>query len=207
MMNTKSNFIFFLSLLAIVSAVCAIATQNPTPTSGGASQPTAHIAPFTTKWTASLTDSLDPVLYFSDITSGPKTGNSDTSGGRSGLDGAIVTIWGRNLGNVQGGSKVYANSVEAASYYSWGNATAPADLYTYHQMQMISFQVSHLAQNGLGSVYIVVNGRQSNSLPFTVRAGNLYFVKTTGQDDTGDGGWGSPWRTIPKAADSLARSW
>ena len=150
------------------------------------------------------TVSTDPVLFFSDINSGPRTGNSDTSGGRSGIDGAIVTIWGRNLGSVRGSSKAYANGAEAASYYSWGNATAPADLYTYHQMQMISFQVSHLAQDGLGQIYVVINSKQSNSLPFTVRTGNIYFATTGGNDDTGDGSWGNPWRTIPKAADSLA---
>jgi hypothetical protein len=145
----------------------------------------------------------DPVLYFSDITSGPKSGNSDTSGGRSGLDGAIVTIWGHNLGGTQAGSQVFANGVEAGSYYSWGNATSPADLYIYHQMQMVSFQVSHLAQDGSGAIYVVVNGITSNALPFTVRDGSIYFVKTNGNDDSGDGSWGTPWRTIPKSADSL----
>jgi hypothetical protein len=149
-------------------------------------------------------ESTDPVLYFSDIVSGPKTGNSDTSNGRSGQDGAIVTIWGRNLGETQGNSVVDLNGVEAASYYSWGNATAPADLFTYHQMQMISFQVSHLAQDGLGSISVIVNGKTSNTIPFTVRSGNIYFATTTGNDDTGDGSWSAPWRTIPKAADSLA---
>ena len=146
----------------------------------------------------------DPILFFSDITSGPKNGNSDTSGSRTGLDGAIATIWGRNLGSMRGNNKTYANGVEAASYYFWGNATSPADLYTYHQMQMISFQVSHLAQDGLGQIYVVVNGRQSNSLPFTVRMGSIYFAMTSGNDDTGDGSWSNPWRTIPKAADNLA---
>ncbi len=146
----------------------------------------------------------DPVLYFSDLTSGPKSGNSDTSGGRSGQDGAIVTIWGRNLGSAQGDSQVFVNGVEAASYYSWGNATAPADLYTYHRMQQVSFQVSQLAQDGPGAIQVVVNGRSSNTLPFTVRAGNIYFVTTGGSDDTGDGSWANPWRTIPHAASSLA---
>lgn len=146
----------------------------------------------------------DPVLLFSDLTSGPKSGNSDTSAGRTGEDGAIVTLYGVNLGSSQGSSVVYANGVEAASYYSWGNATAPADLYTYHRMQMVSFQVSHLAQDGAGEIYVVVNGRQSNTLPFTVRSGNIYFATTTGNDDTGDGSWTTPWRTIPHTADSLA---
>ena len=152
---------------------------------------------------AAMADS-DPVLYFSDISSGPKSGNSDTSGGRTGVDGAIVTIWGRNLGSTQGSSRVYANESEAASYYSWGNSTAPADLYTYHQMQMVSFQVSHLAQDGPGTIYVLVNGTTSNSLPFTVRSGNIYFATTGGDDDTGDGSWGTPWRTIPHAANNLA---
>jgi len=146
----------------------------------------------------------NPVLFFSDITSGPKTGNSDTSSGRTGQDGTIVTIWGRNLGSTQSSSRVYVSGAEAASYYFWGNATTPADLYTYHGLQVISFQVSHLAQDGVGQIYAVVNGRQSNSLPFTVRAGNIYFAMTSGNDDTGDGSWGNPWRTIPKAANSLA---
>jgi IPT/TIG domain len=145
-----------------------------------------------------------PVLYFTDITSGPKSGNSDTSGGRSGLDGAIITLWGTNLGGTQGSSKVYINGIEAASTYSWGNATASADLVTFHHMQKIACQVSHLAQDGTGSIEVVVNGKISNSLPFTVRDGYIFFVTINGNDDTGDGSWGNPWRTIPKAAGSLA---
>lgn len=153
--------------------------------------------------TSKLQSATDPVLFFSDLVSGPKTGNSDTSGGRSGQDGAIVTIWGRNLGSAQGSSQVYVNGAEAASYYYWGNATATADLYGSHQMQMVSFQISRLAQDGPGLIYVVVNDRPSNTLPFTVRVGNIYFAMTTG-DDTGDGSWDNPWQTIPKSADSLA---
>ncbi len=172
-------------------------------TAGGAPWPTSASAspvPPYPEWSLAAGD---PILYFSDLTSGPKTGNGDTSGGRSGLDGAIVTIWGRNLGSSQGSGKVYANGAEAASVYSWGNATTPADLYTYHQMQRISFQISRLAQDGPGSIYVVVNGKQSNPLPFTVRSGDIYFAMLSGDDDTGDGSWANPWRTIQKAANSL----
>jgi hypothetical protein len=176
------------------SLAATLSPTNPSPTNPSPTNPSPP----------SRLESTDPVLYFSDIVSGPKTGNSDTSNGRSGQDGAIVTIWGRNLGETQGNSVVDLNGVEAASYYSWGNATAPADLFTYHQMQMISFQVSHLAQDGLGSISVIVNGKTSNTIPFTVRSGNIYFATTTGNDDTGDGSWSAPWRTIPKAADSLA---
>jgi hypothetical protein len=179
----------------------AVSSSPSRPPLQSATQPTVGSKP---QAPASISAATDPVLYFSDITSGPKSGNTDISGGRSGQDGAIVTIWGRNLGSTQGASKVYANGVEASSYYSWGNATAPADLFTFHQMQMISFQVSHLAQDGEGQITVVVNGRQSNSLAFTVRTGNIYFAATTGNDDTGDGSWDNPWRTIPVAANSLA---
>jgi hypothetical protein len=30
-------------------------------------------------------------------------------------------------------------------------------------MQMIAFQIGHLAQDGAGQIYVVVNGRQSNA--------------------------------------------
>ena len=203
-------------LLVMVLAFCTPATDYTTPpgaagsqgsTLGTRSSPTAtRQSQNTDQQPPYKADGLatDPVLYFSDITSGPNSGNSDISGGRSGLDGAIVTIWGHNLGEAQVGSKVYANGVEAASYYSWGNATSPADLYTYHQMQMVSFQISHLAQNGLGTIYVDVNGRNSNAIPFTICAGNIYFATTGGDDESGDGSWGNPWRTIPKTADNLA---
>jgi hypothetical protein len=137
-----------------------------------------------------------PVLNFSDLTSGPKTGNTDTSLGQtSGTDGVIVTVWGTNLGATQGSSKVFVNGAEAR-VYSWGNATAPADLYTRHHLQMIAFQVSHLATDGVGTIAVNVNGVASNTLPFTVRAGKIYFVKPTGDDSAGDGSWNKPWKTL-----------
>src|SRR2546426_7571081 len=41
---------------------------------------------------------VTPTLFFSDLESGPNTGNTDTSLGQvSGQNGAIVTIWGANL--------------------------------------------------------------------------------------------------------------
>ena len=120
-------------------------------------------------WGAAETSTALPVLCFSDLTSGPRTGNSDTSlGQREGEDGAIVTIWGKNLGTAQADSRVFVNGAEAR-VYAWGNATAPADLHVRHHMQIISFQINHLARDGAGEIYAVVNGHQSNPLPFTVR--------------------------------------
>ncbi|MDY7031689.1 MAG: hypothetical protein SVY10_07250, partial [Thermodesulfobacteriota bacterium] len=145
----------------------------------------------------------EPVLHFCDIVSGPKSGNTD---GMVNDHGAIVTIWGNNLGSSQGASNVYFkdssdNIYEAAHVYYWVNADGlssggPADLHTYHKMQEIAFSIPFSASDGLGKIYATVNGVNSNELHFTVREGNIYFVKTTGNNSTGDGSWSTPWQTI-----------
>ncbi len=142
-----------------------------------------------------------PVLNFSDITSGPKTGNGDGLG-----DGAIVTVWGNNLGSSQGSSTVHIGGALASHVYYWENAdtaglSGPAELYTYHKMQSIAFAVSSTAADGVGTIYVTVDGVQSNTLPFTVRSGNIYFVKTTGNNGNA-GSWASPWATLNYAANN-----
>lgn len=154
-------------------------------------------------WSAPTANAVEPVLCFSDLTSGPRTGNSDSSLGQAaGEDGAIVTVWGKNLGSSQANSKIFANGAEARVYF-WGNATAPADLYSRHRMQMICFQISHGARDGLGEIRVEINGKKSNALPFTVRSGRVHFVKTTG-DDSAVGDWARPWKTIPRAIRKIA---
>ncbi|MCC6502896.1 MAG: hypothetical protein IT362_07155 [Deltaproteobacteria bacterium] len=145
-------------------------------------------------------NAADPVLFFSDITSGPSTGNGDGKG-----SGAIVTIWGNNLGTTKGSSRVTVGGADASYVYYWGKAdrtgaSGPADLYTYHRMQTISFAVGSGAANGAGEIYVTVNGKRSNSLPFTVRSGNIYFVKPTGTDSASNGSWSSPWASLSYAA-------
>lgn len=137
-----------------------------------------------------------PLLNFSDINSGPATGNGDGLG-----SGVIVTIWGNNLGSTQGTSKVYVGGVEATQVYYWRNADgthagSPADLYTYHKMQEICFAIPATATSGANTIKVTVDGIDSNSLDFTVRSGNIYFVKSTGNDTTGDGSWANPWVTL-----------
>ena len=136
-----------------------------------------------------------PVILFTDLVSGPATGNSDSSqpGQLAGQDGAIVTVWGKNLGTTPG--TITVGGI-AARVYSWGNATGPADLYTRHQMQMVSFQVPHGVPNGATTIQAAVGGVTSNTLPFTVRSGNIYYVATTGNDSTGTGSWSAPWLKI-----------
>lgn len=143
---------------------------------------------------------LNPVLNFSDIVSGPKTGLGDGKG-----SGAIVTVWGNNLGSSKGNSKIYVGGVEAFYVYYWGNAdrsatAGPADLYTYHKMQTISFSIAAGAADGLGDIHVVVNGATSNTLPFTVRPGRILHIKTTGTNVSTSGSWTNPWQTMDYVA-------
>ncbi|MFA5073586.1 MAG: hypothetical protein WC539_06790 [Nitrospirota bacterium] len=144
----------------------------------------------------------EPVLYFSDIMSGPKTGLGDGVG-----SGAIVTVWGVDLGTVQGNSRISINGKEASAIYYWGNADAgygagPADLSTHHRIQTISFSIPADAQDGQGTIRVMAQGRRSNDLPFTIRQGSIRHVKKTG-NDRNEGSWSAPWATIQHAVDAM----
>lgn len=137
-----------------------------------------------------------PRLNFTDIDSGPKSGNTDGVG-----SGVIITVWGQNLGATQGTSKVYIGNVEATQVYYWKNADGalpggPSELFSYHKMQEIAFSVPAGSVDGTNTIKIVTPDGDSNTLPFTVRAGGIYFVKSTGNDTTGNGSWSNPWLTM-----------
>ncbi|MFZ1529965.1 MAG: IPT/TIG domain-containing protein [Ferruginibacter sp.] len=146
-----------------------------------------------------------PFICFTDINSGPATGNSDHSqpGQSAGQDGAIVTIWGKNLGSSQGSSQVLTGGIPAR-IYRWANATAPAQLYTKLGMQMIEFQIPGTLPNGITTLQVVVNGISSNSVSFTIRSGNIYFIKTTGNDLSGNGSWDNPWTSLDNTSNTGA---
>jgi uncharacterized protein (TIGR03437 family) len=146
-----------------------------------------------------------PYICFTDLISGPSTGNSDNSqpGQIAGSDGAIITLWGKNLGAAQNSSQVLVGGV-SARIYTWGNATAPAQLYTTLGLQMIAFQIPGSLANGSTTIKVIVNGVSSNTIPFTIRNGDIYFVKTTGNDVTGDGSWNNPWATLDNLSNNGA---
>ena len=145
-----------------------------------------------------------PALNFSDIDSGPKIGNTDGAGGlTSSQHGAIVTVWGNYLGSSQGSSKIYVGGVEAAHVYYWKDADGtlpggPADLKTYHRMQEIAFSVPAGASDGANMIRVNVGGVDSNTLPFTVRNGNIRFIKSGGSNSN-EGTWSGPWGVLGAA--------
>ena len=142
-----------------------------------------------------------PALNFSDLTSGPKSGLNDGLG-----QGAIVTIWGNNLGSSQGTSKVYFkdsnNQIREAAYiYYWKNADGqlpggPSDLYAYHKMQEIAFSIPSNSADGAGKIYVEVDGVKSSELDFEVRAGHIFYVNDSGNDSVGNGSYANSWKTL-----------
>ncbi len=90
----------------------------------------------------------------------------------SGPVGAVVTVYGSNLQ-----SSVSVNGVSASVVVS--------------TPQKVSFIVPSTTS---GAIRI----GESNTLPFTVRPGSIYFVATNGSDSQ-SGSQSSPWATIPHA--------
>jgi hypothetical protein len=121
-------------------------------------------------------------LFFSDLTSGPNQGGQNNKG-------AFVTVWGNGFGDTRGSSTVTIGGGGADNYPVWSNTK-------------ITFQLGAAAATG-NIVVQVASKSDSNGLPFTVRAGNIYFVSATGSD-TAAGTFAAPWKTIPKAKNTIA---
>lgn len=152
-------------------------------------------------WQLAGQSAQPPAILFTDVISGPNTGNSDDSqfGQVANQDGAIVTVWGKYLGT---GGAITVGGVPAR-IYSWGDATAPANLSVHHGMQMVAFQIPQSAATGATTIQAIVGGVASNALPFTIRPGNIYYVAANGDDSAGDGSWSKPWATLPNAVLNL----
>src|SRR5215831_18291556 len=98
-------------------------------------------------------------LFFSDLVSGPNQGGQNDKG-------AFVTVWGNGLGDARGASTVTVGGGAVDNYPIWTGTK-------------ITFQLGAAAQSG--NIVVHVAGKtDSNGLPFTVRAGNIYFVTATG---------------------------
>ena len=105
-----------------------------------------------------------PVLFFTDLESGPKTGGENNNG-------AFVTLYGNNFGTspsvTVGGGSV---SVKLA----------PASYLWYQKM---TIQLG--ANAATGNIVVTNSNGSSNGLPFTVRSGNIYFAGTQSGDKSG----------------------
>lgn len=129
-------------------------------------------------------DSIGPVLFFTDITSGP------TSGGQDDL-GAFIAIYGEGFGAARGTSTVTIGGTEVAKYVIWGQDNAVA-----RDLDMIVVQPGPNVASG--DVVVTVNGSASNPLPFAVRGGSIYFVIPGAPNaaDANPGTYAEPFKTL-----------
>ena len=131
-----------------------------------------------------------PVLFYSDLTSGPATG------GEGGTNGAYACIYGERFGSTQGSATISVGGVNASAYKVWSDSGAP---YLPGHYAKACFQVAAATPSGLDNIVLTTAAGSSGTLPFTVRSGNVYFVSTTGNDSTGTGSYSSPWATTNHA--------
>jgi hypothetical protein len=122
-----------------------------------------------------------PVFFYSDLESGPNIGGE-------GGNGVFVTVWGRNFGATRGDSTITVGGGAVAAYRTWSET-------------MITFQLG--ATSKAGSIVLATGTGTSNPLPFTVRAGSIYFVSATGNDGS-DGSFAHPWASVVQAKNSMA---
>jgi len=144
----------------------------------------------------SAAQAAGPVLFFSDLTSGPKTGWEGSA-----TKGAAVTIWGKNFGTTRGSNYVTVNGAQITEYAEWG-VTGTANGIP-RGLERITFWLNSNCADGAGTISITIGGITSNTLPFTVRSGRIFFISVTdgsnsynGQYSTRTGHTGSdgPWK-------------
>lgn len=125
--------------------------------------------------TLSMTAQAAARIFFTDLESGPKTGGENNNG-------VYVTLYGRGFGATQGSVTVGGG---AAIIKSW---TQGGTTGLRWPLDKVVIQLGTNAATG-DIVLTPSAGGASNALPFTVRAGSIYFVSTNG---TGDGAIGTP---------------
>lgn len=121
-----------------------------------------------------------PRIFYTDLTSGPKSGGQNNAG-------AFVTIYGYNFGTARGNSSVTVGGGRVAFYPTWSDGK-------------ITIQLG--AAPATGNIIVTTTGGTSNGFPFTVRPGHIYFVATGGSDSAG-GSHSAPWRTLMHARDTM----
>jgi IPT/TIG domain len=130
-----------------------------------------------------------PRLFFTDIITGAKTGGENNNG-------VYLTIYGKGFGASRGSSTVTIGGGAPAQYKIWGQNNSINTM-----LDMIVVQIGPGASTG--NVVVTVNGKASNGLPFTVSAGNIFFVAPGGNDGAA-GTIGAPWLNPSKARTTVA---
>ena len=106
-----------------------------------------------------------PVIFYTDILSGPNSGTNDGPGG------CYLTIFGKGFGAGKGTSRITVGGSEVGAYKYWSDTR-------------VSVQLG--PQNHSGDIVVTTSGGSATAPDqFTVRDGDIYFVSLTGNDSTG----------------------
>ena len=124
-----------------------------------------------------------PRLFYSDLESGPNSKGENNGG-------VYVSVYGKGFGSAKGEGYVTIGEGKAANYPIWKD-------------DQITFQLGSSAATG--NIIAVTSSGSSNPLPFTVRAGNIYFVSPNGKDSN-NGSFTAPLKTLLKARDSFLKA-
>ncbi len=123
---------------------------------------------------------VPPRIFYTDLESGPNAGGQNNKG-------VFVTLYGRGFGVSQGGSTVTVG----------GGAVDNCPLWTDTK---VACQLGAAVLTG--NIVVTVNGRASNGLAFTVRAGNIFFASPSGSDSN-SGSFPAPFKTLSKCRSAL----
>ncbi len=104
----------------------------------------------------------NPVIFYTDILSGPNSGTNDGPGG------CYLTISGKGFGSTQGSSTVTIGGGAVGTYKYWSDTK-------------VSVQLGSSSATG-NIVMTTSEGSAIGSDQFTVRSGDIYFVSLTGSD-------------------------
>lgn len=136
-----------------------------------------------------------PVLFYSDLDSGPGTGGENNAG-------VFICVYGRNFGATRGTSTITVGGVPASNYKFWGSSGLPTST------DKACFQMGSGTPAGAQSVVLTVGGASSNTLSFTVRNGNIYFLDPANASgvasDSNPGTINAPWLTYDKATHAMS---
>src|SRR6185437_9181619 len=130
--------------------------------------------------------SASPVIFFTDLSSGPNAGGENVSG----FSGAYVTIYGNGFGTSQAGSSVTLNGQNCLRVVSWG-----ANWLWY---QKIVVQLGPSCSSG--NFVVNTSGGPSNAASFNVRAGSIFCISPSGNDANSGNFPSSCWATMGYAA-------
>lgn len=133
-----------------------------------------------------------PVIFFTDIVSGPKTGGENNNG-------AYVTLYGVGFGATRGTSTVTIGGGAPAQYKTWSSGVWGGPAGTWYDKATIQLGASAAT----GNIVLTTSSGASNAIAFTVRSGNIYFVSNSGSDGAA-GSFAAPWATGLKARDTIA---